>query len=101
MARTDTILRVDTVRVPGKRHLFLPPGHYPPEGQCRVWIHGVPPGQQARSAPCQELGAVPDGAFILFGGEAWDYDWDWLSEAEEQPGTVPPEIVAVKRRGGG
>lgn len=98
IAVTDTVLQVDTVRVAGKRLLFLPPGHFPPEGQCRVWIHGLPPGQQARAAPCDELEDIPDGAFILFGGEAWDADWDWVAEAREN-GAVPPEIVAVTRRG--
>lgn len=98
IAVADTIVRVDTVRVAGKRLLFLPPGHYPPEGRCRVWIHGLPPGQQARAAPCDQLEDVPAGAFILFGGEAWDADWDWVAEARENGG-VPPEIVAVTRRG--
>jgi hypothetical protein len=102
VVRTDTVRVVvtDTLRVPGRRLLFLPPGHYPPDGLCRVWIHGVPPGQQAAAAPCDRLGAIPAGAFILFGGDAWDFDYDWLDEAIRHPGTVPPEIVALKRRGG-
>lgn len=119
--RTDTVVRVDTVRVPGgrlrvdtvriavtdtirvpgKRLLFLPPGHFPPEGQCRVWIHGVPPGQQAAPVRCDAIRSVASGAFILFGGEAWDFDYDWIAEAMEDPDAVPPEIVAIKRRTGG
>ncbi|HUE77768.1 MAG TPA: hypothetical protein VMM83_07495 [Longimicrobiales bacterium] len=103
----DTVLRVDTVRVAvhdtvrvaGQRMLFVPPGHYPLAGQCRVWIHDLPPGRQARAAACEALGEVPAGAFILFGGEAWDFDYDWLAVAEDDPDAVPPEIVAVKRRG--
>jgi hypothetical protein len=92
----DTIARVDTVRVVGRRMLFVPPGQYPPAGQCRVWIHDRPPGQQARAAPCSALSAVPAGAFILFGGDAWDADFDWVAEARR--GGVPPEIVALSRR---
>lgn len=95
----DTVVRVDTIRVVGRRTLFVPPGHYPPAGQCRVWIHDQPPGQQARAAPCNALGTIPAGAFILFGGDAWDADYDWVAEA--QRGRVPPEIVALSRRRGG
>lgn len=93
---TDTVIR--TVRVPGQRVLFVPPGHYPPRGQCRVWIHDLPPGQQARAGRCDALGEIPAGAFILFGGDAWDFDYDWIAEAAEKPGTVPREIIALKRR---
>lgn len=93
----DTVVRMDTVRVQGKRLLFLPPGHYPPEGQCRVWVHGLPPGQQAKAAACNALRSIPAGAFILFGGDAWDFDYDWLAEAQQNPGSVPPEIIALKR----
>ena len=95
----DTVVRVDTLRLPGRRMLFVPPGQYPPEGQCRVWIHDRPPGQQERPAPCNALGAIPAGAFILFGGEAWDADYDWVAEARRS--AVPPEIVAVTRRRSG
>jgi hypothetical protein len=94
----DTVFRTDTVRLAGQRQLFVPPGQYPPAGQCRVWIHDRPPGQQARAAPCDAVGPIPAGAFILFGGEAWDFDYDWI--AASRAGGVPPEIVALKRRGG-
>ena len=81
IVRTDTIRvgRADTERVagPGPRVLFVPPGQYPPKGQCRVWIQDRPPGQQRDAAPCDALGDIPAGAFILFGGEAWDSDYDW------------------------
>jgi len=95
---SDTVFRVDTVRVAGRRTLFVPPGHYPPPGECRVWIHDRPPGQQARAGPCNALGTIPPGAFILFGGDAWDAEYDWV--AESQRGAVPPEIVALSRRRG-
>jgi hypothetical protein len=47
-ARVDTvtIVRRDTLRVPGRRQLFVPPGQYPPEGQCRV----RPPARYATGA---------------------------------------------------
>ena len=101
LTRVDTlrIVQRDTVLVAGNRTLFVPPGHHPPEGQCRVWVHDLPPGRQADAAPCTGLGEIPAGAFILFAGDAWDFDYDWVWHAERNPGTVPPEIVAVKAKG--
>ena len=96
ITRRDTVFRVDTVRVAGRRVLFVPPGHYPPTGQCRIWIHDLAPGRQADAAPCSALGPIPAGAFILFGGEAWDFDFDWVVESRR--GAVPPEILALQRR---
>ena len=93
-----TIFHTDTMRLAGRRMLFVPPGHYPPEGQCRVWIHDRPPGQQADAAPCHALGRIPAGAFILFAGEAWDFDYDWL--AAPGGGGAPQVILTLKRRGG-
>lgn len=97
VGRVDTVfrVRVDTVRVAGRRTLFVPPGHYPLRGQCRVWIHALPPGRQANAAPCTALGRIPAGAFILFGGDAWDFDYDWIAESRRS--SVPPEIIALKR----
>lgn len=101
---TVTITRVDTVQVaapsgPKPRRLVLPPGHYPPPGQCRVWVAGVAPGRQAAAAPCDQLGEIPPGAFVLFAGLAWDFDYDWVAQEGAEPGSVPPEIVAVQRPG--
>jgi hypothetical protein len=95
----DTVVRTETVRVPGQRVLFVPPGQHPPQGQCRVWVHNLPPGRQAPPSPCDALGDIPSGAFILFGGEAWDFDFDWVREATERPGVVPAQIVALQRPG--
>ncbi len=94
----QTIFRTDTVRLPLPRRLHVPPGHYPPEGQCRVWIPDRPPGQQADAAPCNALGRIPTGGFILFGGEAWDFDYDWLGAPGG--GGAPQVILTLKRRGG-
>jgi hypothetical protein len=97
--RIDTVrvVSVDTVRVAGQRVLFVPPGQMPPEGQCRLWIPNRPPGQQANAAPCASLGNIPTGAFILFGGEAYDADYDWVTESRRS--RVPAQIVALSRRG--
>lgn len=75
------------------RTTFIPPGQYPPSGQCRLWIAGTPPGQQARPAACDALGTIPAGAFILFANKAWDADYDWSTDS-----SAPPEIAAISRR---
>src|SRR5262249_22521867 len=107
----DTVRIVvhDTVRVAStasagpsgkaKRTLKVPPGQFPPAGQCRVWIDGMRPGQRRRRAPWQRRGDIPAGAFVLFSGEAYDFDYDWLSE--EKSGNVPPQIIALKRKAAG
>jgi hypothetical protein len=96
--RVDTvrITSVDTVRVAGQRVLFVPPGQMPPAGLCRIWIPDRPPGQQADATPCASLGNIPAGAFILFGDEAYDADYDWVAESRRS--RVPAEIVALTRR---
>ena len=48
----------------------VPPGHLPPAGQCRVWVDGTPPGQQAAPTSCRD--AMRDarniqGARVLVG----------------------------------
>src|SRR5919204_1319926 len=35
-----------------RRHDRIPPGQLPPRGMCRVWIDGVPPGQQPGVTDC-------------------------------------------------
>jgi hypothetical protein len=101
LARVDTVRIVDTVRVASgrtggeKRTLKVPPGQYPPEGQCRVWVDGVPPGRQHAPAQCDNLGEIPAGAFVLYGGEAWDFDFDWVTS-----GGAPAPIIALQKAKG-
>jgi len=38
----------------GDRNQGVPPGQFPPAGQCRVWYDGRPPGQQPRATNCDE-----------------------------------------------
>ena len=47
--------------------LRVPPGHYPPGGECRVWFPGRPPGQQPKSGPCSRLERqAPAGSWLLY-----------------------------------
>lgn len=49
--------------------LDIPPGHLPEVGECRVWIPGLPPGQQAKpkSRTCAGITSVaPAGSWIIY-----------------------------------
>jgi hypothetical protein len=49
--------------------LDIPPGHLPEIGECRVWVEGVPPGQQAKpkSRSCDGITSVaPAGSWIVY-----------------------------------
>jgi predicted small lipoprotein YifL len=83
----------------GPRHLNgVPPGHYPKPGECRLWFPGRPPGQQPRATACASLrGNVPAGAFVLYGGKAYDADYDWAGEARRERGSVPDVVLDVLR----
>jgi hypothetical protein len=49
----------------------VPPGHLPPAGMCRVWIDGVPPGQQAAPTDCQTAVATkPANARVIWGDQS-------------------------------
>lgn len=43
----------------------IPPGHYPPPGECRVWFPDRPPGQQPPPGSCNVR--VPRGAILIEG----------------------------------
>jgi hypothetical protein len=74
----------------------VPPGHYPPPGECRLWFVDRPAGQQPPPAPCDSLvGRVPRGAFVLYNAQAWDADYDWGERARREPGSVPEIILRV------
>jgi len=46
----------------------IPPGHYPPPGQCRVWDPDLPPGRQAAPGSCRALERrVPAGSYLIYG----------------------------------
>lgn len=46
----------------------IPPGHFPPPGECRVWDPDLPPGQQGPPGSCDELERrVPAGHYLVYG----------------------------------
>lgn len=83
------------VRYVRPRVIHVPPGHYPPPGECRVWYPERPPGHQPPPVPCHHLHAGR-GAFVLYNSRAWDADYDWRSHARRHPGTVV--IIKINAR---
>lgn len=58
---------IEAVRTDGRR-FHVPPGHYPPPGQCRVWNPDLPPGRQSPPGPCGVLERrVPAGSYLIYG----------------------------------
>jgi hypothetical protein len=54
----------------GRRDQIVPPGFFPPSGMCRIWINGVPAGQQPAPTDCASaVRNRPANARVLFGDE--------------------------------
>ena len=52
------------------RDPVVPPGYAPPAGMCRIWIKGVPPGQQPAPTDCSSaVRNRPANGKVLFGDE--------------------------------
>jgi hypothetical protein len=55
----------------GRDKQNVPPGHRPPAGMCRIWIDGVPPGQQPAPTDCATaVRNRPSNGRVLFGDDA-------------------------------
>src|SRR5688572_26252250 len=53
-----------------RRDPIVPPGYAPPAGMCRIWIRGVPPGQQPAPTDCSSaVRNRPANGKVLFGDE--------------------------------
>jgi hypothetical protein len=70
-----TILGRDTATIQNrgesKGSNKVPPGHLPPAGMCRIWIDGVPPGQQPAPTDCQTAVATrPANARVIWGDQS-------------------------------
>ena len=52
---------------PGAETLAVPPGQFPPLGECRLWFPGRPPGRQPKPHPCPGVeSSAPAGAWVLY-----------------------------------
>lgn len=94
----DVVVVDRSEHAPGRtaRSIHVPPGHYPPPGQCRIWRLGVPPGRQSPPANCESLvRRVPRGAFLLYNGKAWDTEYDWRAQERRHAGSVPRVVLRI------
>lgn len=74
----------------------VPPGHYPPPGECRIWYPWREPGQQPPPGRCGGfVGRVPLGAFLLHNDKAWDTEYDWRRAESRRPGSVPDIVLRI------
>ncbi|WP_205509926.1 hypothetical protein [Longitalea arenae] len=52
--------------------LGIPYGHLPPPGACKIWIPGLPPGQQGPPQSCESaMFNAPLGAWVISRTENW------------------------------
>jgi hypothetical protein len=55
----------------GRGNDDVPAGHRPPPGMCRIWIDGVPPGQQPAPTDCASaVRNRPANGRVIFGDDA-------------------------------
>jgi hypothetical protein len=53
-----------------RRDTPVPPGFYPPAGMCRIWVNGVPAGQQPAPTDCASaVRNRPANGKVLFGDD--------------------------------
>jgi hypothetical protein len=54
----------------GRRDKVVPPAFMPPAGMCRIWIEGVPAGQQPAPTDCASaVKNRPSNGRVLFGDD--------------------------------
>ncbi len=60
-------VRVEVPTYP-QEHIYIPKGHMPPPGQCRIWFLNISPGQQPPPGECHELERkLPPNAVLVRG----------------------------------
>lgn len=67
----------------GYTRLDIPPGHYPPRGECRLWYPERPAGRQPPPGKC---GQAPPGAWLI-------------RHPEDRPGHVYVTVYEPRRPG--
>jgi hypothetical protein len=67
-ALVTTVAGTASAQGRGRSSGTIPPGFRPPAGMCRVWIQGLPPGQQPGVTDCLSARAnVPANGRIVYG----------------------------------
>ena len=75
----------------GKNKQGIPPGHRPPDGLCRVWYDGVPPGRQPRPTSCYEAERVASrdrDARVIYGSGSSRNDAPIYGDDRQYPGDI-------------
>ena len=74
----------------GKNKQGVPPGHVPPDGLCRVWYDGVPPGRQPAPTSCHEAERIAsrDRARVIYGTGYGRTDDRIYRDRDRYPGDV-------------
>lgn len=66
----------------------VPPGQLPPQGMCRVWIDGVPPGRQPAPTDCATAYATrPPNARVIYGSGASAFPGKGKGKWKQQRGS--------------
>lgn len=66
----------------------VPPGHRPPAGMCRIWLDGVPAGQQPAPTDCvSALRNRPSNGRVIFGDEPKDKAKKWPKDERRRDRT--------------
>jgi hypothetical protein len=83
---------------PAKFH--LPPGHLPSADECRIWIPGVPPGQQSPPGDCHELASeIPPGAWLIRGVDKKAKEFEVVVYHEVRPRVIVEIRIYSKKDG--
>ena len=81
----------------------VPPGHRPPAGMCRIWIEGVPAGQQPAPTDCATaVRNRPSNGRVIFGeqGARTDNDPSSRTSGDDARAGNDRPTSAGKRSGG-
>ncbi len=70
----------------------IPPGQRPPAGMCRIWLDGVPPGQQPAPTDCATaVRKRPANGRVIFGDDYVDGKTKKLNGNADDRRTAPRE----------
>ncbi|MFL5561994.1 MAG: hypothetical protein ACJ79K_11010 [Gemmatimonadaceae bacterium] len=77
----------------GQKANDIPPGMRPPAGMCRIWLDGVPPGQQPAPTDCATaVRNRPSNGRVIFGDDYADGKGRKLNGRDKRQ-TAPREDV--------
>lgn len=75
----------------GRNKQGIPPGHRPPDGLCRVWYDGVPPGRQPRPTSCYEAERIASrdrNARVVYGNGSGRNNAPVYRDDRQYPGDI-------------